>query len=77
MKKFIFKSIDTDLQKLFQSIETIQKNVLYCTFRIDLILKKLNSLGLEQQTLDYYGKKYGEELGSVLETSPQTDGEQN
>ncbi len=78
MTKFIFKSNASDLQKISQSLETIQKNVLYCTFRIDLIVKKLNSLGLEQQTLDYYGKKYGEELGSVLETSPQTDpGEQN
>ncbi len=77
MKKFIFKSVDTDLQKLFQSIETLQKNVLYITYRIDSVLKKLNSLGLEQQTLDYYGKKYGEELGSVLETSPQTEQENN
>ncbi len=39
MKNFIFKSNASDLQKMFQSIETIQKNVLYVTFRVDKLLK--------------------------------------
>jgi len=59
MKNFIFKSNESDLQKMFQSIETIQKNTLYCTYRIDSILKKLNEMdtdkGLQKQVTDFYG----------------------
>ncbi len=59
MKNFIFKSTDADLQKMFQSIETIQKNTLYCTYRIDAILKKINSMvtdkGLQKQVDDFHG----------------------
>ncbi len=69
MKNFIFKSTDADLQKMFQSIETIQKNVLYCTYRIDMILKTLNKIdtdkGLQKQVDDYFEDDE--------ETSPQTD----
>ncbi len=58
MKNFIFKSTEADLQKMFQSIETIQKNTLYCTYRIDVILKKINQMvtdkGLQKQVTDYY-----------------------
>ena len=58
MKNFIFKSTDADLQKMFQSIETIQKNTLYCTYRIDSLLKKVNELvtdkNLQKQVTDFY-----------------------
>ncbi len=58
MKNFIFKSTDADLQKMFQSIETIQKNTLYCTYRIDSLLKKVNELvtdkGLQKQVDQYF-----------------------
>ncbi len=57
MTKFIFKSNASDLQKISQSIETIQKNVLYCTFRIDKILKEVMSLRIDkslQTTVDKY-----------------------
>ncbi len=60
MKNFIFKSSDPDLQKMFQFLETNQKNVLYLTYRIDSILKKVtsleNSLGLQKQVDDYFDK---------------------
>ncbi len=48
MKNFIFKSTDADLQKMFQSIETIQKNVLYLTYRIDTILKNTNKIIIDK-----------------------------
>ncbi len=48
MKNFIFKSTGADLQKMFQSIETIQKNVLYLTYRVDSIIKSLHALSSEQ-----------------------------
>ncbi len=58
MNKFLFKSTDADLLKLIQSIDTIQKNVLYLTYRLDLVLKKVNTLGvdtaIQKQVSDYY-----------------------
>ncbi len=70
MTKFIFKSNASDLQKISQSIETIQKNVLYLTYRTDSMLKILKEMstdkGLQKQVDEYFE-----------ETSPQTDsGEQ-
>ncbi len=66
MPKFIFKSNASDLQKISQSIETIQSNVLYLTYRIDTMLKILNKMdtdkGLQKQVDEYFE-----------ETSPQTD----
>ncbi len=58
MTKFIFKSNASDLQKISQSIETIQKNVLYLTYRTDTLLKKVNELvvdkGLQKQVDEYF-----------------------
>ncbi len=66
MKNFIFKSNESDLQKMFQSIETIQKNVLYLTYRMDTVLKTVTKLdvdsGLQKQVDEYFE-----------ETPPQTD----
>ncbi len=61
MKNFIFKSTDADLQKMFQSIETIQKNVLYLTYRVDALLKSVHALssdtGLQKQVSEYFDGK--------------------
>ncbi len=58
MKNFIFKSNESDLQKMFQSIETIQKNVLYLTYRLDTVLKTVTKMerdaGLQKQVDDYF-----------------------
>ncbi len=58
MKKFIFKSPETDLQKLFPILDTIQKNVLYSTYRIDTLLKEVKALtvdkGLQKQVDEYF-----------------------
>ncbi len=58
MTKFIFKSNASDLQKISQSIETLQKNILYLTYRMDTCLKKLNELtvdkSLQKQVDDYF-----------------------
>jgi len=69
MKNFIFKSTAADLQKMFSTLDTLQKNVLYSTHQLDKCLKILASLHtnmeIERQSEDYYQTK--------LETSPQTD----
>ncbi len=58
MKNFIFKSTAADLQKMFQLIETIQKNVLYVTYRIDMLIKRYDKLeidkGLQRQVDEYF-----------------------
>ncbi len=58
MKNFIFKSTDADLQKMFQSIETIQKNVLYITYRVDMLIKRYDKIevdkGLQTQVDQYF-----------------------
>ncbi len=60
MKKLFFKSIDTDLQKFVSILETVQKNVLYSTYRIDTILKTLNKIvvdkDLQHQVDEYFEK---------------------
>ncbi len=67
MKNFIFKSTDADLQKMFLLLDTIQKNGLYCTYRIDSLLKNFEKLlvdkGLQKQVDQYFED----------EPSPQTD----
>ncbi len=68
MNKFLFKSADADFQKLLQLTETIQKNVLYITYRVDKLLVEVGHLktsaGLQTQVDDYFDEK---------ETSPQTE----
>ncbi len=58
MKNFIFKSTDADLQKMFSILENLQKNIVYITYRVDAVLKKVNSLevdtGLQKQVTDFY-----------------------
>ncbi len=72
MKNFIFKSFDTDLQKIITIIASelnlLQKNVLYITYRIDSVLKIVKESqtdkGLQHQVDQYFEDD---------ETSPQTD----
>ncbi len=58
MTKFIFKSNASDLQKISQSIETLQKNVLYITYRVDILLKEMKKMtvdkGLQKQVDEYF-----------------------
>ncbi len=68
MKNFIFKSSDADLQKMFQLLETIQKNVLYSTYRTDSILKILNKMVIDKD-LQTQVDEFFEEDGSPKEPS--------
>ncbi len=73
MKNFIFKSTDADLQKMFQLLETIQKNGLYCTYRIDSLLKNFEKLlvdkGLQKQ-VDAYFSEDSENIPEADEEPP-------
>ncbi len=58
MKNFIFKSTDADFKKMFSIIETIQSNSLYCTYRLDSLLKNfdkfLTDKRLQKQVDEYF-----------------------
>ncbi len=58
MKNFIFKSNASDLQKMFSILENLQKNMLYTTYKLDKILKLVNSLEInartEKEALSFY-----------------------
>ncbi len=66
MNKFLFKSTTADLSKMLSILETLQKNVLYLTYRIDTVLKNTSKMIIDkdlQSQVDEYFE----------ETSPQTD----
>ncbi len=69
MKNFIFKSTDADFKKMFSIIERIDKNVLYTTYRMDLVNKWIHQMesdkGLQKQVDEYFD-----------ETSHQTDSDE-
>jgi len=57
MKNFIFKSNESDLQKMFSILENLQKNVVYITYKVDNIIKIVKSLDIErnlQKQVDSY-----------------------
>ncbi len=62
MKNFIFKSTDADLQKMFQSIETIQKNVLYLTYRTDALLKIVKKIAIDKDLQKQVDEYFDEEV---------------
>ncbi len=68
MTNILFKSRDQDLSKILSILETLQKNVLYLTYRMDTVLKKVTTLetssNLQKQVDEYFDED---------ETSPQTD----
>ncbi len=70
MKNFIFKSNASDLQKMFQSIETIQKNVLYITFRVDKILKTTSSLAVNKDLQLQVDEYFEEDEKDIPEEEP-------
>ncbi len=66
MKNFIFKSTGADLQKMFQYLETAQKNILYLTYQVDKLLKiaRVNEIdkGLQQQVDQYFSEDGSENI---------------
>ncbi len=62
MKNFIFKSNDSDLQKivpiLVTKLDTLNKNIIYVTYQVDKILKieqgNMADKGLQKQVDAYF-----------------------
>ncbi len=74
MNKFLFKSNASDLQKMFSILENLQKNMLYTTYKLDKILKMVNSMEInlrsEKEALSFYeGEAH---LGADAQLEDQT-----
>ncbi len=73
MNKFLFKSTDADFQKLYTILETIQKNVLYSTYRTDALLKIVKSLetdkGLQKQVDEFFEEENPDDSDSSSKDS--------
>ncbi len=71
MKNFIFKSTAADLQKMFSYLDLIQKNVLYLTYRMDSVLKKVNALTTDKD-LQHQVDEYFQEGADTVPGLPDT-----
>ncbi len=67
MKNFIFKSTDADFKKMFSIIETIQKNVLYLTYRIDTLLKEVKALTVDKDLQTQVDNYFDEDKQDIPE----------
>ncbi len=78
MKNFIFKSTDADFKKMFSIIERIDKNVLYTTYRMDLVNKWIHAqeteTNLQKQVDDYFEK---DPFGSAFAESVKSEDRQD
>ncbi len=58
MKNFIFKSNESDLQKMFSILENLQKNIVYITYKVDAIIKTCKTLevtgNLQKQVDEFF-----------------------
>ncbi len=72
MKNFIFKSNESDLQKMFSILDNLQKNIVYITYKVDNIIKIVKSLDTDKDLQKQVDQYFDDD-----ETSPQTDSDNN
>ncbi len=56
---------------MFQSIETIQKNVLYVTYRIDMLIKRFDKLTTDQNLQKQVDEYFEEDMKTDIPDSKQ------
>ncbi len=71
MKNFIFKSTDADFKKMFSIIETIQKNCLYTTYRLDTLLKQIEKLTTDKDLQTQVDKYFDEDSQNIIPEEKQ------
>ncbi len=73
MKNFIFKSNESDLQKMFSILENLQKNIVYITYKVDSIIKTVRLLEVSsnlQKQVDEYFDDDEDNTKDIPEDSP-------
>jgi len=77
MNKFLFKSTEADFKKMFSITDTLQKNVLYITYRLDKCLAILNRMeadsGLKKQADEYFDEHEVEDTEHIPDSSADLD----
>ncbi len=73
MKNFIFKSTDADFKKMFSIIETIQKNCLYTTYRLDTLLKEIKALTTNKDLQEQVDKYFDEDNEHIPDSKADLD----
>ncbi len=73
MKNFIFKSNESDLQKMFSILENLQKNMLYSTYKLDNILKLIGSLHTDNKLQTQVDKYFDEDTEHIPEEKNDLD----
>ncbi len=73
MKNFIFKSSEADLHKMFTILDTIQKNGLYCTYRIDSLLKNFEKLVTDKKLQKQVDQYFEEDTEHIPEEDKEPD----
>ncbi len=75
MKNFIFKSNESDLQKMFSILENLQKNIVYITYKVDTIIKVVKSLenssNLQKQVDEYFSEDNPHDIPEAKQDSHQ------
>ncbi len=67
MKNFIFKSTDADFKKMFSIIETIQKNCLYTTYRMDELQKQIRAITVDKDLQTQVDKYFDDDSRDIPE----------
>ncbi len=75
MKNFIFKSNESDLQKMFSILENLQKNIVYITYKQDAILKLVKSLETSSNLQKQVDEYFDEDNEHIPEENPGLDKE--
>ncbi len=77
MKNFIFKSNASDLQKMFSILDNLQKNVVYITYRTDMILKLVKKQdvdsGLQKQVDSFFEEDNQNDIPEVEKDGHSAD----
>ncbi len=73
MKNFIFKSTAADLQKMFSIMENVQKNMVYVTYRVDMILKLVKKQDVDSGLQKQVDSFFDEDTEHIPEEKNGTD----
>ncbi len=73
MKNFIFKSTDADFKKMFSIIETIQKNCLYTTYRLDTLIKEIHDLTTDKNLQHQVDQYFEEDKNDIPDSEKDID----
>ncbi len=73
MTNILFKSRDQDLSKILSILEILQKNILYITYRTDVVLKKVNAISTNDNLQKQVDQYFDEDSENIPEVDKEPD----